>query len=130
MTLSALLYFLLLNVCHWAGDYTHLSTDLMLQAKSKGSPIEPIIAHAVLHALLFFLLLNFFVPFEIAGLCFFLQLFTHFGIDLLKGKLNVWYPSLSSPANRYHWWVFGADQFLHQVVIIVTVYIISNILPQ
>ncbi len=46
------------------------------------------------------------------------QLVTHFAIDVIKGRMNVWYPSLQNPANYFHWWVFGADQMLHVAVIL------------
>jgi len=59
---------------------------------------------------------------------FFFQLFTHFCIDVLKGKLNVWFPSLSNPANKGHWYVFGADQLAHQIVIILQTALILQFL--
>lgn len=47
-----------------------------------------------------------------------IQTIAHFWIDLLKGKMNKWFPSLQNPANYFHWYVFGADQFLHILTII------------
>lgn len=53
-----------------------------------------------------------------------IQVTSHFAIDVLKGKLNVWLPSVGSPANKSHWYIFGADQLAHQLVIVLMVYII------
>jgi hypothetical protein len=50
------------------------------------------------------------------------QLVTHFLIDLWKGRMAGWFPKIQSPENKIHWIVFGADQYLHQVVIILMVY--------
>ncbi len=50
-------------------------------------------------------------------ICF--EFWSHFLIDVLKGRLNGWFPSLQSPANKIHWIVFGADQFAHALVIII-----------
>lgn len=116
--------FILLNICHWAADYTQLSRPYMLAAKRLGSPLRPIIEHGVIHGLLMGFVSLFFVNIWTAIAVFLFQAVTHSGIDVLKGKMNVWFPALQNPANVYHWWVFGADQFLHQVAII----IISNYL--
>lgn len=111
---------ILLNVCHWLGDYTHLSTTEMLQAKRIGKPLLPIFCHAFTHSLLFFLLFCFFVDnASLIGICVLIELISHFGIDVLKGKMNVWFPSLANPVNKLHWYVFGLDQLLHQIVIII-----------
>lgn len=112
---------LILNLCHWAADYTHLSTKWMLDAKKNGTPLIPIAVHALVHGGLMFSALSGLGVANAIILSIF-QIITHFGIDVLKGKMNVWFPSLTSPANVYHWWVFGADQYLHQAVIILMAY--------
>ncbi len=116
-----------LFICHWLADYTHLSTDWMLNAKRLGKPLHPILVHALVHATLMFLVL---IPF--IGLSdkiwklFLFQLITHFLIDVLKGRMNGWFPSLQSPTNKWHWILFGFDQFLHALVIIgMSAYIVS-----
>lgn len=112
--------------CHFLADYTHLSTNWMLQAKRLGRPIYPIFIHALVHASLMFVVLCMFFDLHghLAILLFLFQLFTHWGIDILKGRMNVWFPELQSPANKWHWIVFGGDQFLHAVVIILMYYFI------
>ncbi len=115
---------ILLNICHWLADYTHLSTKWMLDAKRLGTPLLPILAHACVHGILMFFPLLFFI-----GSCWFVvvlvwyQIITHFIIDVLKGKLNVWFPNVSSPMNKSHWYIFGADQLCHQLVIISMAYV-------
>lgn len=111
---------LLLNICHWAGDFSPLSTAWMLNAKRFGKPLLPILAHAGVHTLLFFTAIFALRGFDMALLAAAIQLPTHFAIDVFKGKMNVWFPELQSFENKFHWWVFGADQLLHQSVIIGT----------
>ena len=112
---------IVLFICHWLADYTHLSTSWMLNAKRLGKPIYPIFIHATVHATLMILALN--LIFGITGNLliglFVLQLSTHFLIDLWKGRMNSWFPDLQSPANKWHWIVFGFDQYLHALVIII-----------
>jgi hypothetical protein len=106
--------------CHWLADYTHLSTAWMLNAKRLGKPLHPILFHAWVHATLMFVML---IPF--IGLSgniwwlFLFQLTSHFAIDVWKGRMNGWFPALQSPANKWHWVIFGADQFFHAVVIVI-----------
>lgn len=128
MTEKAFLVLILLNITHWAADYTHLSTNTMLAAKRLGKPLLPIFYHAGVHYLLVSIVLApFLLPKNLIMyflLCFF-QLFSHWGIDVLKGRLNAWFPSLQSPANKFHWYIFGADQFLHQVVLITIAFFVK-----
>lgn len=109
-----------LFVCHFLADYTHLSTGWMLSAKRLGKPLYPIFTHAFIHACLMLVVMR--VGFNIESLTalylFMFQLITHFLIDVWKGRMNGWFPSLQSPANKWHWIVFGADQLLHAIVII------------
>lgn len=111
-----------LFACHWLADYTHLSTSWMLSAKRFGKPLFLIFIHAAVHAMLMGFVLGWFIGFidHWAYLVIF-QWVTHFLIDVWKGRMNVWFPSLQSPANKWHWVVFGFDQFLHAVVIILMV---------
>lgn len=110
---------LALFFCHFLADYTWLSRPSMLAAKRFGRPITPITEHAAVHGLLMlFALYAFGVRgWQCAGLATF-QVVTHAAIDTLKGRLNARYAMLQSPANVLHWVVFGGDQYLHAVVII------------
>jgi len=94
----------------------------MLNAKRLGRPLFPILCHAGIHAVLMAIA---FWGFGFSGFIvikmFFVQLLLHFFIDTWKGLMNTWFPVLQSPANKWHWVVFGFDQFLHAIVIIVMV---------
>lgn len=106
--------------CHFLADFTHLSTAWMLAAKRLGKPLGPIFVHAMWHGCLMGILLCMPLirePLFWLSLVWF-QIITHFIIDVLKGRINGWFPVVQNPANKVHWVVFGADQFLHAVVII------------
>lgn len=126
MSTKAVIILLLFQLTHWLADYTHLSTKLMLDAKRLGRPLLPIFYHACVHyGLVAIVLLPFLwpdKPLEWVLLCQ-LQLFSHWGIDILKGRMNGWFPSLQNPANKFHWYIFGFDQLLHQVVLIIITFL-------
>jgi hypothetical protein len=109
-----------LFICHWLADYTHLSTSWMFNAKRLGKPLFPIFIHAAIHSMLMSLILGWFIGFtNVWAYLVLFQLVTHFLIDTSKGKMNVWFPTLQSSANKWHWIVFGFDQLLHALVIII-----------
>ncbi len=109
-----------LFICHFLADYTHLSTSWMLNAKRLGKPLFPILTHAMVHTLLMGIFLG---CLEISNIILLMgfQLITHFLIDVWKGRMNGWFPALQSPDNKWHWVVFGFDQLLHAIVIIIMV---------
>ena len=90
----------------------------MLKAKAIGKPFFLIFIHACIHGTLMCIVLLFFAPFKIVLLLTSFQILTHFCIDVLKGKLNVWFPALADAKNPFHWYVFGLDQMAHQTVIV------------
>ena len=109
-----------LFICHFLADYTHLSTTWMLTAKQLGKPLFPILTHASIHATLMSIVLAITIGFNQTWLYLVIfQLITHFLIDVWKGRMNGWFPKLKSPANKWHWIVFGFDQLLHAIVIII-----------
>jgi hypothetical protein len=118
------LYLLIaLFFCHFIADFTWLSTSWMLNAKSVGKPLLPIFAHAAVHALLMAIVLAFGqITFALWFNLVMFQLLSHFLIDLWKGRMNVWFPIVQSPASKWHWILFGFDQFLHAVVICIMYY--------
>lgn len=120
---------LVLFFCHLLADYTHLSTAWMLNAKRLGKPLLPILAHAGVHSLLMGIALTILgygnlLQFDIVDKLMIFQLLTHFAIDVWKGRMNGWFTALQSPANKWHWIVFGTDQYFHAVVIILMVHFI------
>lgn len=109
--------------CHFLADYTQLSSPWMLKAKSIGSPLLPIFVHALVHATLmlsFMWVLGF--DNKLILKLYLLQLISHFLIDVWKGKMNIWFPSVKNNMAYPHWILFGFDQFLHSVVIITMTY--------
>lgn len=122
-----MLLLVLLFVCHFLSDFSPLSTDWMLRAKSKGWPLFPIFVHAGIHASLMFTVLFFFVPFTLAWQLAFFQWFTHFIIDVCKGKMNVFFPTVANPTHKSYWLLFGFDQLMHQLVIVGMVWVIINL---
>ncbi len=109
----------LLLLCHLIADFSPLSTDWMLRAKSKGSPLFPIFVHAGVHAVLMFPVLMLGTSFLSALKITAFQWICHFAIDVWKGKMGIWFPVLSNPADKRFWMLFGFDQFLHQLVILI-----------
>lgn len=106
--------------CHFLADFTPLSNSWMLKAKQKGTPLFPILTHALIHAVLMVIFLFLILKFDLYKLVvlFNIQLFTHFFIDVLKGRINEWFPVLQSSENKWHWIIFGLDQYCHALVII------------
>lgn len=99
----------------------------MLDAKRIGKPLSPIFLHAFVHAALMCIVMSFYGVSNVQLFaCTVLQLVSHFMIDVLKGRCNIWFPVVSSPANKHHWYIFGLDQLLHQAAIIVMAYICSQ----
>lgn len=116
---------ILLQAIHWLGDYTHLSTNKMLESKRFGKPLTPILQHAFIHGLGVFIILGILgYPAYIAFLMFLLMWGSHFIIDVWKGKMNVWFPKLADPTNKFHWYIFGLDQMFHQFIIILIAYLV------
>lgn len=116
-----ILTLILLNICHLLADFTPLSTAWMLKAKRFGKPLLPILCHALVHAILMGYVLVI-IQAKSVIILMLIQAITHFIIDVLKGRLNNIFPVVSNPSNTIHWVVFGTDQFLHQMVIIIMAY--------
>lgn len=112
----ALLISLLL--CHYLGDY-QLTNRRMLSAKADGQRLFPILEHAGVHAILMLLVLFAFgVPWQTTLLCFLIELSTHFAIDVSKGKITKHYPNLADMHCKPHWQLYGLDQLLHTLFVL------------
>src|SRR5690606_26867796 len=70
---------------------------------------------------------NSFWEFTILDKCVLLQLVSHFAIDVWKGKMNVWFPFLADPTNKFHWYIFGFDQYLHALIIICMIEMLTHL---
>ena len=113
-------------LCHFLADFTHLSTGWMLKAKQIGKPLFPIFFHASVHGCLMCIVLFFFAPIKAVLILTAFQIVSHFCIDVLKGRINVWFPSIADSMNPYHWYIFGIDQMLHQTVIVTMAWLATN----
>lgn len=122
MTKDSLFLLFALGGCHTIADYI-VMTPTILSAKSKGTPVFPIINHAAIHALLMGFVMFFMVSnTKLVPFLMIYELITHSIIDILKGRCNVWFPSVVSHMNKIHWILFGLDQYLHFFVIVTIVY--------
>lgn len=104
---------------HWLGDFTAFATAKMHKSKAIGAPIGPIFLHACVHAG-FVAVLLFIFQFNgnlILQLTLF-QLVSHFLIDVTKGKLSAGFQMFRDNTTYPYWMLFGFDQFLHGVVMI------------
>jgi hypothetical protein len=115
----------LLFICHFLGDYV-FTTPRMLEAKQNGKPLGPIAAHAGVHAILMYVAMYFLVLFESLIMMTLFQFFAHFFTDVLKGRLQFYFPKLADTKNKSHWILFGADQLAHSAAIIYMCWNISQ----
>jgi hypothetical protein len=119
---------------HWLADFTAISTPWMLRAKRVGWPIHPIFCHAFMHAFLSFwvtalayrCVIGWGDPMPLPeharvaiALCAVFILLTHWGIDILKGAVAFYFPVTQDNTRTLYWAIFGMDQMLHIVVLIV-----------
>ncbi len=110
-----------LLICHFLADFC-LTTKSMIRAKSNGREAIPILLHACVHAILLTTVLLFYgVSLSGCITAFLLELGTHFVIDFLKATATVHIPSLQDITRKPYWVVFGFDQLLHLLVIVVIV---------
>ncbi len=127
MTTNAVWLLGALLICHFLGDFTHLSTDRMQTAKAAGSPLTSILAHATVHATLVLIAVwaiattSWSLVLVAAGI----ELGTHFAIDAFRARLEVRLPAVRDPSRRTHWYVFGVDQLLHGLVLLWIVVVVS-----
>ena len=115
--MTVLLIFLL--VCHYLADFC-LTSPAMIRAKADGRNIWPILLHASVHAFLIGLcLLLWGISWKLVLLMMLAELVTHFLIDTGKGRLTARYPTLADQQRKPYWMLYGFDQFLHLLVIVI-----------
>lgn len=111
--------FIVLLVCHYLADFC-LTSPAMIRAKADGRNIWPILLHASVHALLIGLcLLLWGISWKILLLMMLAELVTHFLIDTGKGRLTARYPTLADQQRKPYWMLYGFDQFLHLLAIVI-----------
>jgi len=115
--------FILILICfqisHFIFDFV-FRTNSMIEAKKFSKPIFPIIEHAILHAFSFYLIGSMFkFPFEINFTIYLIEFVSHFLIDYFKGFINRFNSITNDVSKSMFWTLFGFDQFLHQIIIII-----------
>jgi hypothetical protein len=111
--------FLALNVAHFLGDFTPLN-KWFIEAKRYGNPVSLVLAHGAVNGALYGLAIFCFAGIMPALVASVIETVTHTSIDVLKGHINRWFPKVDDNTNAIHWTVMGADQLLHQTVLIFT----------
>jgi hypothetical protein len=100
-----------------------LTWPALIRSKADGRNVWPILLHAVLHAVLMgACLLVFGVNVELSLWLMLLEVVTHFVIDFGKAAVSVKVPLLADVKQKAYWVLFGFDQLLHQLVVVVIWY--------
>ena len=116
-----LLVFLL--VCHYLADFC-LTWPKLVAAKSDGRNLWPIALHSSVHALLIGLcLIVFGVEWQLLLVLMMTELVSHFAIDVLKAQISIRFSYWSDNRYKPYWMLYGFDQLLHQMVVIVIWYL-------
>lgn len=107
-----------LLVCHYLADYC-FTTPSMIRAKAEGRRLWPIMFHASIHAgVVGLCILPWGISWRMLSLLVSLELVSHFLIDTAKGRLTAHYPVLADMQGKPYWMLYGFDQFLHLLVIV------------
>ena len=120
MSGQAVLLLLGLFFGHFLGDFTHLATARMHNAKANGGPLFDIAGHAAVHGILVGLVVALLAApaWTIILGAVVIELVTHFGLDAARARLGRRYSALNDPRGRTFWYVLGFDQFAHGLVLV------------
>ena len=112
-----------LLVCHYLADFC-LAAPVMIRAKADGKKLWSIALHSALHAgLMGLCLLVYGTGWLLLLLLMMTELCSHFVIDVAKAQISIRFPYWSDNRHKPYWMLYGFDQLLHQVVVIVIWYI-------
>ena len=115
---GSMLLLIVLLVCHYLADFV-LTTPSMIAAKAVGKPLLPIAGHAGVHAGLVAVCLAVAgTPAAILAELSGLEWLSHLLIDAGKGLATRQYPTLADNSHKPYWVLFGFDQLLHLVMIV------------
>jgi hypothetical protein len=112
-----------LNVAHFLGDFTPLNR-WFIAAKRYGKPWYSVAGHGAVNGVLYGIAVLLLVNWESALLAFAIETVSHTGIDIMKGRINKLFPIVEDNTRPIYWTVMGADQLLHQTVLILITSII------
>ena len=120
--MTTLLLLIVLLICHYLADFC-LTLRVMIRAKADGRRLWPIMLHAAVHALLIgACLVVYGVNWQLLLMLMLVELLTHFLIDTAKARLSAACPTLADSRRKPYWMLYGLDQLLHQMVIVVIWY--------
>ena len=120
---NAVLLLVALLVCHYLADFC-LTMVVMIRAKADGRNLWPIAFHATIHAVLMGLcLLVYGTGWQLMLVLMMTELVSHFVIDVSKAKVSIRFPYLSDNRHKPYWMIYGLDQLLHQMVVVVIWYL-------
>ena len=121
MEITRLLIYLL--VCHYLADFC-LTMPMMIRAKADGRNLWPIALHAAIHAVLMGLcLLVYGIGWQLLLVLIVTEWGSHFVIDVSKAQISIRFPYWSDNQHKPYWMLYGFDQLLHQMVVIVIWYL-------
>lgn len=116
---NATLLLIALLVCHYLADFC-LTMPVMIRAKADGRRLWPIALHASVHAVLMGVCLCVYgVGWKWLLALTAIELVSHFVIDVSKARISSRYPYLSDSRRKPYWMLYGLDQLLHQLVVVV-----------
>jgi hypothetical protein len=111
-----------LNLAHFLGDFTPLNR-WFIAAKCYGKPVYMVAGHGAVNGTLYGMTVLLITDWQTAMTAFIVETLTHTLIDVLKGRINRRFPVVEDSTKAIHWTVMGADQLLHQAVLIYIVYL-------
>ena len=114
---TIIILLLSLNFAHFLGDYTPLN-KWFLKAKQHGKPAWLVAGHGMLNGGLYGIAVWLIIGLKMAFWGFVIEAVTHTIIDVLKGRINKWFPVVEDNTKQIHWTIMGADQLFHQIVLI------------
>ena len=122
MECQILTLLLALNLAHFLGDFTPLN-KWFVTAKQYGKPVWLVACHGAVNGVLYGLAVGLFAGMKAALLALVIETVTHTIIDVLKGRINRRFPIVRDAGKSVHWTIMGADQLMHQAVLIFIVYL-------
>ena len=115
---NATLLLVALLVCHYLADFC-LTMPVMIRAKADGKNLPPIVLHAAIHAVLMGLcLLVYGTGWQMLLVLMMIELVSHSVLDISKAKISNRFPYWSDNRHKAYWILYGFDQLLHQMVVI------------
>ncbi|MCR4835875.1 MAG: DUF3307 domain-containing protein [Bacteroidaceae bacterium] len=111
-----------LLVCHYLADFC-FTTPAMIKAKADGRNPWPIMLHAGIHAgLVGICLLVWGISWKLLLILILIEFVSHFLVDTAKGLLTAHYLILTDMQKKPYWMLYGFDQLLHLLVIVMIWY--------